>query len=161
MNTVKADSHIPCRSPAVLKPDSHIPCRSLVHDKRCFVSHWPSASEIGMFLVATFLELRVVAARSRKMAGGQHAVSRRPMLLLDSHNAIPFPRCSHAVTLPRPCHERAVSLSERRIRGMAGERHGNGTVYVNQTRPHCVNQMGKTQSKPLAELHGMGTAWYV
>ena len=34
---------------------------------------------------------------------------------------------------------------------------------VNQTRPHCVNQMGKTHSKPLAERHGrgMGTACYV
>jgi hypothetical protein len=31
-------------------------------------------------------------------------------------------------------------------------------VCVNQTRPHCVNQMGKTQSKPLAEQHGRGTA---
>jgi hypothetical protein len=28
-------------------------------------------------------------------------------------------------------------------------------VCVNQTRPHCVNQMGKTQSKALAERHGM------
>ena len=29
---------------------------------------------------------------------------------------------------------------------------------VNQTRPHCVNQMGKTHSKPLAarERHGRG-----
>jgi hypothetical protein len=32
-------------------------------------------------------------------------------------------------------------------------------VCVNQTRPHCVNQMVKTQSKPLAERHGRGTAW--
>jgi len=30
---------------------------------------------------------------------------------------------------------------------------------VNQTRPHCVNQMGKTLSKPLAARHGRGTAW--
>ena len=30
---------------------------------------------------------------------------------------------------------------------------------VNQTWPHCVNQMGKTQSKPLAARHGRGTAW--
>jgi len=30
---------------------------------------------------------------------------------------------------------------------------------VNQTRPHCVNQMGKTHSKPLAAWHGRGTAW--
>jgi hypothetical protein len=30
---------------------------------------------------------------------------------------------------------------------------------VNQTRPHFVNQMGKTHSKPLATRHGTGTAW--
>jgi hypothetical protein len=29
---------------------------------------------------------------------------------------------------------------------------------VNQTRPHYVNQMGKTQSNDLAERHGRGTA---
>jgi hypothetical protein len=30
---------------------------------------------------------------------------------------------------------------------------------VNHTRPHCVNQMGKTHSKPLASRYGRGTAW--
>jgi hypothetical protein len=30
---------------------------------------------------------------------------------------------------------------------------------MNQTRPHCVNQMGKTHSKPLAARYGRGTAW--
>jgi len=30
---------------------------------------------------------------------------------------------------------------------------------VNQTRPHCVIQMGKTHSKPLAARHGRRTAW--
>ena len=30
---------------------------------------------------------------------------------------------------------------------------------VNQTRPHCVNQMGKPDSKLLAARHGRGTAW--
>jgi hypothetical protein len=46
--------------------------------------------------------------------------------------------------------------------------HGLGMTRVNQTRPHCVNQMGKTQSKSFwhgmtGERHGrgMGTAWYV
>jgi hypothetical protein len=37
--------------------------------------------------------------------------------------------------------------------------HGRGMTSVNQTRPHCVNQMGKTISKPLAARHGRGTAW--
>ena len=27
---------------------------------------------------------------------------------------------------------------------------------VNRTRPHCVNQMGKTHSKPLVTRHGHG-----
>ena len=44
---------------------------------------------------------------------------------------------------------------------MVGAWHGHGMASVNQTRPHCVNQMGKTHSKPLAARHtrGMGTAW--
>jgi hypothetical protein len=28
------------------------------HGKRCLVSHWPTASEIGVFLITTFAELR-------------------------------------------------------------------------------------------------------
>ena len=32
-------------------------------------------------------------------------------------------------------------------------------AIVNQTRPHCVNQTGKTHSKLLAARHGRGTAW--
>ena len=41
--------------------------------------------------------------------------------------------------------------------------HGHGMASVNQTRPHCVNQMGKTHSNPLAARHGhgIGTACYV
>ena len=35
----------------------------------------------------------------------------------------------------------------------------HGMASVNQTRQHCVNQMGKTHSKPLAAWHGRGTAW--
>jgi hypothetical protein len=38
---------------------------------------------------------------------------------------------------------------------------GNGMACVNQTRPHNVNQMGKTQSKAVAERHGIGTASWV
>ena len=43
--------------------------------------------------------------------------------------------------------------------GMAWARHGHGMASVNQTRTQCVNQMGKTHSKPLAARHGGGTAW--
>jgi len=40
--------------------------------------------------------------------------------------------------------------------GMVGAWHGHGMTSVNQTRPHYVNQMGKTHSKPLAARHGHG-----
>ena len=42
---------------------------------------------------------------------------------------------------------------------MAWMQHGYGMASMNQTRPHCVNQMGKTLSKPLAPRHGRGMAW--
>jgi len=37
---------------------------------------------------------------------------------------------------------------------MVGVWHGHGMASVNHTRPHCVNQMGKTYSKRLAAGHG-------
>jgi len=43
--------------------------------------------------------------------------------------------------------------------GMVRAWHGRGMASANQTRPHCVNQMGKTHSKPLVAWHGRGTAW--
>jgi hypothetical protein len=54
------------------------------------------------------------------------------------------------------CRGLEKSLSERHGRRA---RHGRGMVCVNQTRPHCLNEMGKTQSKPLATRHGRKTAW--
>jgi hypothetical protein len=53
----------------------------------------------------------------------------------------------------------AVALRIRFQNGTVVAWHGRGMACVNQTRPHCVNQMGKTQSKPLAARTGMGTAW--
>jgi hypothetical protein len=130
----------------------------LVHDKRWFVSHWLPASEIGMLLVTNILEFRVVAGISWKLAGRQHAVSGRPMLI-HTYHAVPFPCCSHAVTLPRPCPDPAMALRGRFQKCIFMAWQGNGMACVNQIRPHCVNQMGKTQTKALAERHGRGTAW--
>jgi hypothetical protein len=100
-------------------------------------------------LLITFVELRVVAGRRRTRAGRLHAVSGRPMLIYTWH-AMPMPHCS--VALRR-------SLLERHGHAMTRARHGIGIASVNQTRPHCVNQMGKTQSEPLAARHGRVTAW--
>ena len=53
----------------------------------------------------------------------------------------------------------AVLCSGLEKNGMVRAWHGHGMASVNQTRPHCVTQMGKTHSKPLAARHGRGTAW--
>jgi hypothetical protein len=75
----------------------------LVHDKRCFVPHWPQTSEIGMLLITNFLELRVVAGRSRMRAGRPQAVSGRSMLI-HTYQAVP---------MPFPCRDPAVAFRGR------------------------------------------------
>ena len=77
----------------------------------------------------------------------------------DSH--LPF----HAPTMPffsRPQRGRlwtAVLCCGLEKNGMVGAWHGHSMASVNQTRSHCVRQMGKTHSKPLVAQHGRGTAW--
>jgi hypothetical protein len=118
----------------------------LVYEKRCLASHWPATSEIGMLLITTFLNIRVVAGRSRTGVSRSHTVSGRPMLI----------HTYHAPTLPRTCRDPVVALTGRFQNGIFVAWQGKGMVCVNQTLPHCVNQVEKTQSKPLRERHGNG-----
>jgi hypothetical protein len=53
----------------------------------------------------------------------------------------------------------AVVLRSRFQNGMVVAWHGRALACVTQTRPHCVNQMGKTRSKPFLARYGRGTAW--
>jgi hypothetical protein len=97
----------------------------------CFtLATWPLQSEIGMLLI-NFLELDVVAARVTSW---------------------------QVANMPSTCHHPAMALRGRLQKGTLVARQGNGMACVNQTRPHYVNQMGKTQSNDLAERHGRGTA---
>jgi hypothetical protein len=67
------------------------------------------------------------------------------------------------------CRARAVPLPCRAAKGLecvfpiwftqCGRVWFTLHIFMNQTRPHCVIQMGKTHSKPLAARHGRGTAW--
>ena len=93
---------------------------------------------------------------------------------------MPFPCRAHAVPLPcraakglrmclshliytvRPClihifHAMSLPFSDNAIHLKTTAQHGR--LSTNQTRPHCVNQMGNTYSKPLAARHGRGKAW--
>jgi hypothetical protein len=64
-------------------------------------------------------------------------------------------RCQFTHTMPFTCRDPAVASRGRFQKGIFVAWQGKGKASVNQTRPHCVNQMGKTQYKPLAERHGM------
>jgi hypothetical protein len=103
-------------------------------------------------LLIIFVELRVVAGRSRKRAGRPHAVSGWPMLI-HTYHAMP----SHAYAAL--CCGLEKLLSERHGRGMARAWYERSTACLNQTWPHCVNQTGKTHSKHLAAENGRGKAW--
>jgi hypothetical protein len=128
----KANSHIPHRSPAALIhtcPTVPLPFSdstvSLVR-VRVADGNNRTASEIGKLLVTNFVELRVVAGRSRKWAGRPHAISGRP-ILIHTYHAVPTPRY-------------AVALRGRFQKGMVVAWLGNGTC-VNQTRPCCGKQL--------------------
>ena len=77
-------------------------------------------------------------------------------------HAAPMPCSDHAVllkaTAQHVCLSTAVLYCVLEKNGMVRAWHGHGMASVNQTRPHCVNQMGRTHSKPLAARHGRGTA---
>jgi hypothetical protein len=68
---------------------------------------------------------------------------------------MPFP--CHAVLLrANPFDLHSAAVFDSHVRPIHTH---HAMVCVNQTWPHCVNHMGKIQSKPLAERHGRGTAW--
>ena len=66
-------------------------------------------------------------------------------------------RFTHSMPCPcrsLPCRrETAVLCRGLEKNGMIRAWYGRGMASVNQARPHCVNQMGKTHSKPLAARH--------
>jgi hypothetical protein len=140
---------MPCRAHAVLLPCHAVPLPvsdSAVSFVKVRVvagnirTASPTVWRIGMLLSTTFVELRVVSGRSQTLAGRPHAVSGRLILIHTCHtHAAPMPNC-------------AVALRSRFKNGMVVAWHGRGMACVNQTRPHCVNQMTHN-------LNLSGTAW--
>jgi hypothetical protein len=85
----------------------------------------------------------------------------RPCLFHTCH-VMPMPCSDHAILKATTQHDRretAMLCCGLEKSDMVGAWHGHGMASVNHTRPHCVNQMGKTHSKLLAARHGRGTAW--
>ena len=117
--------------PGKLKADSHIACRSPAMPCR-----------YGFRTCLSYLIYTV-----------------RPCLIHTSHAMLRPCRSSQGHSTARL--STAVLYCGLEKKDMVGAWHGHGMTSVNQTRPHCVNQMGKTHSKPLVALHGRGTACYV
>jgi hypothetical protein len=121
--TLKANSHIPCRVHAV-PLSCHAASLPFSDSAVSFVkvrvvagniqTVSPTVYRISMLLITTFVEIRVVAGRSRKRAGRQHSVSGRPISIYTCHAH------AHAAL----CCGLEKSLSERHGRDMARERHG-------------------------------------
>jgi hypothetical protein len=88
----------------------------------------------------------MVVGRSQTQVGCPHA---------NSH------KTCHAHVTPMP--HSVVILRNHFQNGMVLAWYRRSMVCVNQTQPHCVNQMGMTQSKPLVAWQGnsIGAAWYV
>jgi hypothetical protein len=114
----------------------------------------PTVERVGMLLITTFVEIRVVAGRNRTWAGHPHAVSGRPMLIHTCH-VMPMPP---PYALYRGLEK---SPSERNGRGMAWARHGmceSSTVLLSKLN-------GKdtilTLSGTAWQGNGMGAAWCV
>jgi hypothetical protein len=143
----------PYRSPAMPhRVNSHIPCRAaLIHTYHAaplpfsdsavsFVkvrvvagnirTASPTVKRIGMLLITTFVELRVVAGRSRVRAGRPHTVSGRPMLIHTCHT-MPMPRC-------------AVALRSLFQNGMVVTWHGRGKMCESNTAAMCKSNRKDT-----------------
>ena len=83
----------------------------------------------------------------------------RPCLIHTCY-AASVPCSDHTVLLKATAQhgrrETAVLCRSLEKNGIVRAWHGRGIASVNQTRPHCANQMGKTHYKPLAARHGQG-----
>jgi hypothetical protein len=93
---IKVNSNVPCRSLAVLIYTCHVATLPFSDSAVSFVKVRVVDGNIrtaSLFLVTTFVELSMVAGRSRTQAGRPYAVSGRPMLI-----------CTyHAVSIPLSC----------------------------------------------------------
>jgi hypothetical protein len=133
---------MPCRAPAILRQcrvlrESPRGCRKYPNCQSYSLTDWYASDN----------NLRGTPRGSRKKPNaGRSPTCRLWTADADSH---------------MPCHAYAVAFRSRFQNGMVVAWHGCGMACVKQTHPHCVNQMGKTQSKPLAAEHGIETALYV
>jgi hypothetical protein len=140
---------MPCRAPAILRQCS-ILCESQ-HSSRQY-PNYRSYSLTDWY--ASDNNPRGTPRGSQKKPNAGRSSTRR-LWTTDANSHMPC----HVTAAPMPrC---AVALRSRLQNYMVVVWHGRGMACVNQTRPHSVYHLGKTQSKPLAARHSAGTARHV
>ena len=86
-----------------------------------------------------------------------HLIYTVRLCLIHTCHAMSKPCSDHAVLLKATAQHGPLSTAMLcrglEKNGMVGTWHEHGMASVSQTRPHCVNQMGKTYSK--TQRHGM------
>jgi hypothetical protein len=116
---VKANSHIPCRSPTALIHTCNAATLPFSDSAVSFVKVHVVDGNIrtASLVLVTIVELRVVAGRSRTRAGRPNVVSWRPMPI----------HAYHADPMPLPC--RAVPWPWEVAFRTAWSWHGRGTAW--------------------------------
>jgi hypothetical protein len=155
---------VPCRSPAVSLPFPAVPllCRAaLIHTRHTAPQPFSDSA-------VSVVKVRVVAGNTQPLVcfcnnfhGTPRGSRKKPKagrspicrIRTDDSNSH-MPCHTHATPMPR-CD---VTFRDLFRNYMVLAWQGNRIKCVNQTRSHCVNEMGETQSKPLAEKHGNGMA---
>jgi hypothetical protein len=136
----RVNSHIPYRAPAILRQyrvlrESPRGIRNYPNCQSYSLTHWCASGN----------NLRGNPRGSRQKPNAGKSPACR-LWWADDNSHMPCPCCAHAAL----CRGLEKSISEWQ---------GCSMACVNQKRPHCVNQIGRTHSKPLATRHGRGTAW--
>jgi hypothetical protein len=126
----RVNSHIQCRPPAILRN-----CRVLRESPRGSRKYPNCLTD----WYASDYSLRGTARGSRKKPNAGRSATCR-LRTADANSHMPC----YAMPMPRS----AVALRSRFQNGMVVAWHGRGMACVNRTRPHCVNQMGKTNLYP-------------
>jgi hypothetical protein len=136
-------SHTPCRSPAILRQ------RRVLNENPRGSRKYPNCYSYSLTDWYASDNLRGSPRGSRR----KPKAGRSPTCRLWTVNVNPhMPRYTQPALMP--CC--AVALRTRFQNGMVVAWYGCGVGCVNQKRPHCVNQMGMTQSKLLAARERYG-----
>jgi hypothetical protein len=143
-------------------PSAHLyPSFRLIHT--CHAAPLPFSDS-----AVSFVKVRVVSGNVRTAS---RTVKRTGKLLITTIRGTPRgsrkkPKAGRSPTCRlwtanansnMPCRAHVVLC--RSLEKSLLERHGRGMVCVNQTRPHCVNQVGNAHSKHSAARHDRRTAW--